>query len=68
MRGFSVSDVDPIFAGLLSVSDVGLIFVVYPEAVATIGGASFWSIIFFFMIITLGLDTTVSGLQGDILF
>ncbi|KAK7088378.1 hypothetical protein V1264_022303 [Littorina saxatilis] len=46
--------------------DVGLIFVVYPEAVATIGGASFWSIIFFFMIITLGLDTTFGALEAII--
>lgn len=48
--------VSPVFVS----TDVGLIFVVYPEAVATIGGASFWAIIFFFMIVTLGLDTTVS--------
>lgn len=46
--------------------DVGLIFVVYPEAVATIGGASFWAIIFFFMIITLGLDTTFGALEAII--
>ena len=29
LRGFSVLGVDPIFAGLLSVSDVGVIFVSY---------------------------------------
>ncbi|XP_076452315.1 sodium-dependent serotonin transporter-like [Babylonia areolata] len=46
--------------------DVGLIFVVYPEAVATIGGASFWAVIFFFMIITLGLDTTFGALEAVI--
>ncbi|KAK7506140.1 hypothetical protein BaRGS_00002862, partial [Batillaria attramentaria] len=46
--------------------DVGLIFVVYPEAVATIGGASFWAVIFFFMVITLGLDTTFGALEAVI--
>ncbi|XP_050408843.1 sodium-dependent serotonin transporter [Patella vulgata] len=46
--------------------DVGLIFVVYPEAIATIDGSSFWAIIFFFMLITLGLDTTFGGLEAII--
>ena len=35
-------------------------FVVYPEAIATLSGSVFWSIIFFLMLITLGLDSTVS--------
>ncbi|KAI8739240.1 sodium-dependent serotonin transporter, partial [Biomphalaria glabrata] len=46
--------------------DVGLIFVVYPEAVATLDGTSFWAVIFFFMLITLGLDTTFGGLEAII--
>ncbi|CAL1527008.1 unnamed protein product [Lymnaea stagnalis] len=46
--------------------DVGLIFVVYPEAVATLAGTSFWAVIFFFMLITLGLDTTFGGLEAII--
>ncbi|PVD31196.1 hypothetical protein C0Q70_06608 [Pomacea canaliculata] len=36
------------------------------RAVATIGGASFWAIIFFFMIVTLGLDTTFGALEAVI--
>ncbi|XP_013416294.1 sodium- and chloride-dependent neutral and basic amino acid transporter B(0+)-like, partial [Lingula anatina] len=36
---------------------IGLAFVVYPRAVATIGASHFWSIIFFIMLITLGLDS-----------
>ncbi|NP_001191502.1 serotonin transporter [Aplysia californica] len=46
--------------------DVGLIFVVYPEAVATLEGTSFWAVIFFFMLIMLGLDTTFGGLEAII--
>lgn len=36
------------------VSGPGLIFIVYPEAIATMSGSVFWSIIFFLMLITLG--------------
>ena len=35
-------------------------FVVYPEAIATLHGSPFWAVIFFLMLITLGLDSTVS--------
>lgn len=37
----------------------GLVFVVYPEALAAMPGASIWSIIFFLMLLTLGLDSSV---------
>ncbi|GAB6026864.1 hypothetical protein CHUAL_013470 [Chamberlinius hualienensis] len=43
---------------------IGLIFIVYPEAIATMDGATFWSITFFFMLITLGLDSTFGGLEA----
>ena len=43
----------------------GLVFIVYPEAIATMHGSVFWSILFFIMLITLGLDSTVNmGLIG----
>jgi hypothetical protein len=37
----------------------GLAYVVYPYAVTTIKGAPFWAILFFVMMIVLGLDTMV---------
>ncbi|KDR15435.1 Sodium-dependent serotonin transporter, partial [Zootermopsis nevadensis] len=44
----------------------GLVFIVYPEAIATMAGSVFWSIIFFLMLITLGLDSTFGGLEAMI--
>ena len=43
----------------LFVSGAGLVFVVYPEALNLLPGSSFWAVIFFFMLITLGLDSEV---------
>lgn len=37
-----------------------LIFVVYPQAIATMSYSNIWSIIFFLMLITLGIDSTVT--------
>lgn len=44
----------------------GLVFVVYPQAIAEMSGSVFWSIIFFLMLITLGLDSTFGGLEAMI--
>ena len=45
----------------LNVSDVGmegegLVFIVYSDAIASMPGSFFWAILFFFMLITLGID------------
>lgn len=44
----------------------GLVFVVYPEALATMPGASAFSIIFFLMLLTLGLDSSFGGSEAII--
>lgn len=36
-----------------------LLFITYPEAIANMPGSTFFAIIFFVMMITLGLDSTV---------
>ncbi|XP_023209766.1 sodium-dependent noradrenaline transporter-like [Centruroides sculpturatus] len=44
----------------------GLIFQVYPEAIATLSGGPFWAVLFFTMLLTLGLDSAMGGLESVI--
>ncbi|XP_078403489.1 sodium- and chloride-dependent neutral and basic amino acid transporter B(0+)-like isoform X2 [Cetorhinus maximus] len=44
-------------------SGFSLVFIAYPEILAQLPWAPFWSILFFFMLITLGLDTQFAGLE-----
>lgn len=41
----------------------GLIFVTYPQAISMMPFAPFWAVIFFFMLFTLGIDSTVCHQQ-----
>lgn len=47
----------------IATSGPGLIFVVYPEAISRMPIAPLWSCLFFFMIITLGLDSQFTMLE-----
>ncbi|XP_078536150.1 sodium-dependent serotonin transporter [Lissotriton helveticus] len=59
MRNLDVSEV---------AKDTGpsLLFITYAEAIAKMPASTFFSIIFFLMLITLGLDSTFAGLEGVI--
>ena len=41
----------------------GLVFEVYPEAIATLPGSQVWSCFFFITMIMLGLDSAMGGLE-----
>jgi len=44
----------------------GLVFVVYPAAIATMPGSKFMALIFFMMLLTLGLDSSFGGSEAII--
>ncbi|UXI16408.1 notch-regulated ankyrin repeat-containing protein-like [Sarcoptes scabiei] len=44
----------------------GLVFQVYPEAISTLPFAKFWSLLFFLMLLTLGIDSAMGGIEAVI--
>ncbi|XP_013402004.1 sodium-dependent noradrenaline transporter isoform X1 [Lingula anatina] len=48
----------------VAVDGPGLVFIVYPEAIATLPGSTGWSIIFFLMLMALGLDSAMGGMES----
>ncbi|XP_072836596.1 sodium-dependent noradrenaline transporter [Pogona vitticeps] len=44
----------------------GLVFILYPEAISTLNGSTFWAIVFFIMLLTLGIDSSMGGMEAVI--
>ncbi|XP_054766756.2 sodium-dependent serotonin transporter-like [Lytechinus pictus] len=55
-QGRSIEEVTP--------EGPGLIYIAIPEAISQLPGSTWWAIIFFIMIISLGLDSTFGGLES----
>lgn len=52
---------------LVATSGPGLVFVVYPEGLSNMPISPLWGILFFFMILTIGLDTQFAMLEAVII-
>lgn len=44
----------------------GLVFILYPEAISTLSGSTFWAVVFFIMLLALGIDSSMGGMEAII--
>jgi SNF family Na+-dependent transporter len=58
--GYLASELKESVAKYVGVSGPGLAFITYPEAIARMPASSFFSILFFLMLLSLGLGTQVN--------
>jgi solute carrier family 6 (neurotransmitter transporter, amino acid/orphan) member 15/16/17/18/20 len=49
---------------LQTASGTGLAFIIFTEAINQFPGAQFWSVLFFLMLFTLGIDSQFGTLEG----
>uniref|UniRef100_A0A672M190 Transporter n=1 Tax=Sinocyclocheilus grahami TaxID=75366 RepID=A0A672M190_SINGR len=47
-------------------TEAGLVFIIYPEAISTLPGSTFFAIVFFIMLLTLGIDSSMGGMEAVI--
>ncbi|KTG03930.1 hypothetical protein cypCar_00027514 [Cyprinus carpio] len=64
----SINSLTSFFSGFVIFSFLGpgLVFIIYPEAIATLPGSSVWAVIFFIMLLTLGIDSAMGGMESVI--
>ncbi|XP_017476557.1 PREDICTED: sodium-dependent dopamine transporter-like [Rhagoletis zephyria] len=52
--------------GDIAAEGPGLVFIVYPEAISAMPAGPLWSVIFFLMLLTIGLDSSFGGSEAII--
>ncbi|CAN9508177.1 unnamed protein product [Ophioblennius macclurei] len=63
LAGFLAHDMNVDMSTILN-TGTGAWFVLYPKALSMLPGASFWAVLFFFMLFLLGLDTQFVCVEG----
>jgi len=53
-----------LFIFFQSASGTGFVFIVFAQAIATLPGSNFWAVLFFLMLLTLGIDSSFGTIEG----